>query len=502
MKTFFAALAAVGVLALANPTAAAQPAEYAELAAFIAKAKHDAGDQSGTAVALVKDGQLVYQAYVGYADIAGKRPVTADTAFYIASATKPFFALNALLQAERGRIDLRTPLSDMFPEARFAGFDASSIHLKELLTHGSGIENGPLVWATAYSGIHDAGSRRALVAQSVPDTDGGPGRFRYGNVGYNIASVWLDRQLAEPWQDQLARTLFAPLGMRRTTAYASRAEARAWPMALPYSHAGAEPGLPLYLRKTDDTMQAAGGLISTAPDLAAFLIAQTSDGRVHGRQALPRAVLAQSQQPQIALDSRYLDFARTGYAWGWYTGEYKQRAMLHHFGGFAGFHAHLSFMPAERAGLVVLNNEDTLGPRLTALIADYAYGLLMGESGLADRLDARRVQFVGQAAELRAAVAKQRAQLAQREWRLSRPMADYAGTYRHPLLGDMQVRLEAGDSLAIRWGRVQSRAGAFDAPDAVRVEFSPNAGERLDFLAEPQGVVALRFAGATFSRIP
>jgi CubicO group peptidase (beta-lactamase class C family) len=484
-----------------QPVFASTP-RFSELSAFIGKAKRDTDHPSGTAVAIVKDGTVVYQGYFGFADIAGKKPVSDETVFYIASTTKPFFALNALLLAERGKIEMHTPMSTMFPNAQFNSFDAGTVTMKDLLVHGSGVENNALGWAVAYSGIHNAESRRDLVAASVANKEAGHGRFQYTNIGYNIASVWLDQKISMPWQDQLQDRIFKPLGMKHTSAHISQAQRKSWSMALPYSFVNADPNTALYLKKTDDTMQAAGGLISTAPDLAKFLIAQTSNGKLNGKTVFPEQVIAKSQQAQISTESRYLDFARSGYAWGWYIGEYKQRSMLHHFGGFAGFHAHLSFMPEERIGLVVLNNEDILSPRMTALIADYAYGLLLGEGELAERMDGRLAQLTKQAKEMQVGMAMQRVKLAEREWKLSRPMNDYLGTYQHPQLGKMKVSLNEQGKLLIRWGRLESIAGAFDNPDTVRVEFSPNSGDTLDFIAGNNSIAGLRFASATFSKLP
>src|SRR5262249_28486359 len=155
--------------------------------------------------------------------IAAQKPVTRDTAFYIASATKPFFALSTLVDEAAGKLDTRTTLSQMFPGTRFAGFDAASVTVKDLLVHTSGIDNPPLVWATAYSGVHDARSRLALVAASRPDEKAAHGTFKYTNVGYNIASVWLDRQSSTPWQQRVQRNVLRPLGMRHTAAYISEA---------------------------------------------------------------------------------------------------------------------------------------------------------------------------------------------------------------------------------------------------------------------------------------
>jgi len=497
---YFLAIWAALMAAVSFPAMAASTADFHPLARLIQTTKEATGHPSGTAVAVVKDGKILYEGYFGYADINARTPVTRDTVFYLASATKPFFALNTLLQEEAGRLDTRTSLQQMFPGVRFAGFDAEAVTIKDLLVHSSGVDNQPLVWATAFSGVHDAPSRRALVAASYLDAKSTRGAFKYTNVGYNILSVWQDRHLAMPWQEQLDRTLFQPLAMQRTSAYVSKAEAAGWLLAKPYSLASAQPREPLYLTKSDDTMHAAGGLISTAPDLAKFLLAQLAPG-MPGDEALSKTLIERSHVPQVAVASQYMDFPRTGYAWGWYTGEYKGRPLLHHLGGFAGFHAHLSFMPEERIGLVVLNNEGVLAPRLTNLIADYVYGVLLQESGIESKAARRFDELQTQARELRLAMDKQRDVIRARAWNLSRPRASYLGTYTNDLLGDMTVELNADQEMVIRWGRLAAVASAGERQDDVRVEFAPNSGIFLSFTLQQVDVEAIAFEEMVFKKV-
>lgn len=496
MKILLAA-SAVLMAAAPSPASATADPDFAPLARLIRQAKQATAHPSGTAVAVVKDGRVIYEGYFGEADIAARTPVTRDTVFYIASATKPFFALNALLKEDAGQLDMGMSMREMFPEPRFSGFDPGVVSLGDLLVHGSGVDNPPLVWATAFSGVHDAASRRALVALSTPDPQAAHGVFKYTNVGYNIASVWMDQRFGMPWQTQLDRAIFQPLGMRHTSARISQAEAAGWTLAKPYSWASEDPRVPLYLAKSDDTMQAAGGLVSTAPDLARFLLAQFPDAR---GGVLPVATILRSHQIRIGLDAKYQDFPRTGYAWGWYAGPYKGRQMLHHFGGFAGFHAHLSFMPAERIGLVVLNNEDVLGAQLTNLIADHVYGLLLGEADIASASAHRFDELQAKAQAFRRSALAKREEIRARAWHLSAPRERYVGTYRHDLLGEMAITPEGADGLRIRWGRLDAVATGAEEPDHVRVEFVPNSGQLLAFTVKDARVEAVAFDGMVFHK--
>jgi CubicO group peptidase (beta-lactamase class C family) len=497
----FALLSLFGAAALLStqPAQAAKP-DFDGLAHAIQATKHATGFPAGTAVILVKDGKVAYQGYFGYADIEAKTPVGAETAFYIASATKPFFALDVLLAEHAGGLDTGTTLQAMFPAARFTGFDANAISARQLLTHTAGLDNMPLVWATAYTGLHDAGIRQRLLLETRPNSEAPAGTFDYTNVGYNIASVWLDEATGMPWQEQLASRIFKPLGMTRTTARASVADAGGWPVAKPYSFAAADRTQPLYLRKTDATMHAAGGMLSTAPDLATFLIAQLADGKLGRKQVLPADVVRASHVRQASTDSRYLDFPRDGYAWGWYTGEYQGRRMLHHFGGFAGFHAHLSFMPDENIGLVVLNNEDVLGARLTNLIAEYAYAVALGNAGIAAQAPARFTKLAEDALKLDQSATAQREKIRAREWRLSLPRQAYAGRYAHALLGDVTVGVDGGEHMQLRWGQLQARATGYDKPEHVRVEFVPGSGDVLEFVIANGKVEALVYDDLRFEK--
>jgi CubicO group peptidase (beta-lactamase class C family) len=477
--------------ALIDSASAFDAEAFAELARNLETTKQETV-QSGTAIAVIHDGKVIYSGYFGYADIAKKKAVDADTKFYIASATKPFFALNVLILAEQGSVRTDATLAQLFPKHSFSGIDPRAVTVRHLLTHTAGIENFPLVWSSAYTGLHSPKLRMRMVGETKNDPEVKLGQFNYSNVGYNILSVALEQSEAMLWQQQLERNVLGPLSLRDTSAYVSAATRQKGALALPYSMMSAQPEQALYLRKSDSTMQAAGGMISTAPDLARFLIAQL-EASTAKPSVLTKAIRTQ-QRAQVATDGvGYEDFARSRYAWGWYVGDYKGQRMLHHFGGFAGFHAHLSFMPEKKMGLVVLNNEDFLSSKLTTLIADYCYGTLLGEAEIARKVEKRFAELRAKASTLNTVVQKQLTERQARPWLLRLPLSAYRGRYQHPLLGDIDIALLAGspERPQLRWGQLQSEAQAYTEAETVRVEFVSNSGQVIRFLIEDGKVVAL-----------
>lgn len=494
--------AALWLIALcaSSAGAAGTPPNFDGLARLVERAKTETAFPTGTAIAIVRDGRIVYTGQFGQADLRAGVPVTADTRFYIASVTKPFTALTALIQAERGVLDRGTSLREMFPAVAFESIDAGRVGVRELLVHTSGVANAPMVWSTAFSGIHDADSRRRMVALSIPNAEAPLGRFDYSNVGYLLYSVWAEARTGRSWSQQVTDTVLRPLGLSQTTTSIDALREAGVPLAQPYSPLSPVRDVPVALQKTDATLHAAGGLYATSGDLARFLIAQIDRGRVRGRQRLPAAVIARSQQVQTATDGEpYQDFEREGYAWGWYEGPYKNHRMYHHFGSFAGYHAHLSFIPEARIGLVVLNNEDFLSARLTTLIADYAYATLLAEAGVEARVSARLAAWLEDARSLDAQLAEHRRRLQARAWQLSLPMAAYAGQYTHPLLGELTVSHDA-EGLRLQWGSLQASATAYEATDQARVEFVPGSGQVIRFELQDEQVVAVEFDGLRFAR--
>lgn len=483
------------MLTVAFQARAAEGAIQADfLARIISDVKAMAGLPSATAVAVVKGDRIIYEGNFGFRNIAEQVPADEQTMFYLASATKPLTALNFLLDAQKHPELAGTTMSQMYPL-----FDVTSrkqVTVQQLLTHTASINNLPLVLATAYSGEHTPQSLNGIISQLSSASSEPVGEFKYTNVGYNIYSVYADKLFVKSWQQKLAEQVFAPAGMVSATALRSSIRHQHH-IARSYSLLRENNNEALYLEKRDDTMHAAGGVYSTARDMSKFLIAQLNMGKLNGEQVYPAEVIATSHVKQVDANTSYGDFSRNGYAWGWYTGNYKGQSMLHHFGGYAGVHAHLSFIPEQKIGLVVLNGEDFLSARLTGLIADYVYGELLGEDDNQSRLISRVEELKEKLVRLDMMISKEKKKIANREWLLSLPAQQYVGQYSHPLLGTIFIKLNDHQRFYVEWGDLHSDSTGMDNPDQIRVSLDPTSGSVIEFVTENK-VTALRYAGVEF----
>jgi CubicO group peptidase (beta-lactamase class C family) len=449
------------------------------------------GAAPGMAVVVVRDTAAIYMKGFGYADLEARRPVTPQTVFYVASTTKSFTGLAAAMLDRQGKISLDAPLSRYLPRLTLQSpLNADSITIRSLLTHTHGIAHGPVAHRLAYTGEYEGNAHLArLLAEHAPAPTGRA--FQYGNIGYNVAALAIDSALDESWKQWLDRLLFTPLGMRSTTAYVSRIpQAR---LAMPYR---IEPTGFARIRygKADANMQSAGGLVTTAEDMARWLEVHINEGRLDGRQVIPADVVAEAHRVLAVSQGNQRGLTMLGYGFGWNVTLMGGDTLLTHGGGFAGFTTHMSFMPRQRIGVVVMINDNA---PLADFVAREIYTTLLGRRGIVpDSLDwARR-----QVAQMREQIGADRARRAARPQNLPLPLTAYAGVYENPAWGRVELSVVNG-KLEARAGNAWSAVEVFDnTKHQLRVELT-GTGTVVQMEIEDARAVAALMNGVRYRRV-
>ena len=498
-RSMGALLAAALVCAAGEASAQDRAAFGAAMDAFVSRAMQRVEAAPGLAVAVVDERGLVHAAGFGVADVATGAAVTTDTRFYIASATKSFTALSLAAMARRGEVDLDAPLTDWAPSSGVPADIAARITLTDLLSHRSGVDNDPIAFRVAYSGDWSPEVLWRLTAETAP-RDTPYGQFVYANAGYNLATVLSERRWGRDWRDMVEDEVLTPLGMSATTA---RIDAtRATGAVVAAGHFGRIPGQPEWspLQKTDATMQSAGGLISTAHDMALWLEAQVNDGRVAGRQVFPAGLIASTHASRVAQTATFGPYVRTGYGLGWQVGRYGDDVLIHHFGNFSGSRAHVSFMPQRRLGVAVMVNEDAFAGDLADVVANYAYDWFAGLPDIDAVYDVKLDALIAERDRRRTGMAGAQEARAKRPRTLSLANAAYVGDYVNPAYGTLTIR-EAGERLSVAIGVQQALADYLTEPEGLRVELTPFRGEGVVFKLDADGrPSALTYQDAVFVR--
>ncbi len=296
----------------------------------------------GAAVIAVRDGKLVYRKAVGMADLELDVPLRTDSVFRLGSVTKQFTAVAILMLAEEGKLALSDPITKFLPDYPTQGH---VITVEHLLTHTSGIQS--------YTGMPGWMATKIQADMTLTELIDGfkkepmefaPGtRWSYDNSGYILLGAIIEKASGTSYATFLKRRIFAPLGMSSTT-YGGNEE------IIPrrvrgYSRRPGGDANARYLSMTQP--HAAGGLVSTVDDLAAW------DAALYTEKLAKQASLEKAWTPYVLADGK-----ATAYGYGWGVSSLRGRAAVEHGGGIFGFSTYVLRIPKERVFVAVLCNSD------------------------------------------------------------------------------------------------------------------------------------------------
>ena len=429
----------------------------------------------GVAVALVRDGELVLAEGFGVRDREQQTPVTNDTVFAIASATKAFttFALGLLVDA--GKLDWDTPVREYLPEFRMHDpFASERITPRDLVCHRSGLPRHDMAW------YNSAATRRELVHQVrylEPSKDFRT-TWQYQNLMYVVAGYLAGEIAGCSWEEYIRTHIFAPLGMHNSQ-FAVAESQQTTDFAVPYREKDGQ------LTKTPfrpiNAIAPAGSINSTIADMVQWLLLHVNSGIIGEQRLISEANLAQMHTPQIVMqpETKFDDVMPFGYGLGWFIDSYRGYKLVHHGGNIDGFSTLVSLMPQHRLGMVVMTNREA-----SFLPRALSYGLYDRLLDLApapwnDRFD----QMV--------ALTKDGAQHAQqlraeRTSSQSRSMDDFVGSYQHLGYGTLRIELQNDElSATLHDLRYQVRPDTHTVFDFIADE--DQTTYKSNFVTDPTG---------------
>jgi CubicO group peptidase (beta-lactamase class C family) len=437
----------------------------------------------GLGIAIVRPEGEVLLEPLGILAIGEEAPIDSHSQFAIASNSKAFLAACLAIEVDRGTLCWDDPVVKHLPEFRMADPAVTQMMtVRDLLVHRSGLPLGAGDLMLVRRGDFTAEQVMAALPHFKP-ASGFRAGYAYDNCLYIVAGLLLERLTGLTWNDYVPSKIFAPLGMADATPnpslarFANRAarHARLGPPVI-----GMGP-LERIAPDESDMNGPAGGIHASIADIVPWLQVQLAKGRLPSGERLwseaqaeemwkPQTIIASGAGPSVEAPQRAVIEC---YALGWGVNDYRGHRLLTHAGGLAGQTSRIVLLPEAGIGLAVFTNAGA-SEALSALRYALLDRLLGGETF--DWRAAAHRTIAGLHAQVHAVTEEGGMQSPAGERSL--PLKRYAGTYRDPWYGDINVDLVDG-ALHI----VFVPTPAFSSPlepfgdDAFRTRFPRGIGE-------------------------
>ena len=279
---------------------------------------------------LAKDGRVVYDHSFGgdKTDVNGKRLLTPDAKYRIASITKTFTAVMVFQLVEEGKLRLTDTLDKFFPQVP----NAARITIAQILAHRSGIAN--LVPDGSW-GLQPRTKDEmvARIAEGQPEFEP-DARFGYSNSGYHLLGYIIEKAGGKPYQEALTDRITSRIGLPDTYLGTGNTNP-ARNEAVSYRYIGGWQES----REVDSSVTAgAGAILSTTTDMAKFIHA-LFEGKLVSQNSF-----------------KQMTTMRDGEGMGLVTFSFAGRTLYGNTGGSGSSGAWMAYFPEEKLALAYTTN--------------------------------------------------------------------------------------------------------------------------------------------------
>ena len=279
-----------------------------------------AGDMSGAVTVVTTKDKIIHLDATGLADIAQKKPMQANTLFWMASMTKPVTAVSVLMLHDDGKLKVTDQVSKYIPE--FANLKTPSgkpanLTIMQILTHTSGLGEGNSADVLNAKTLADL----VPIFLSAPMQYEPGAKWKYTQSAINVASRIVEVASGMTYDQFVQKRVLDPLGMTHTTFYpddkaiATRAIGYQKNKTTGAFEAVEQPAA--YPGKPGHPPLGNGGLFSTGPDYARFCQMLLGGGMFNGKRYLSSDAMKWLTTIQTGdLPAGFIPDHSADYGWG------------------------------------------------------------------------------------------------------------------------------------------------------------------------------------------
>ncbi|MBU8892771.1 MAG: serine hydrolase [Bacteroidales bacterium] len=307
---------------------------------------------TGLSIAIVQNGDIIYQKALGYKNAHNVDFLDNNDIFNIASCTKAFTAAGIGELVQEGLLSWDDKVIDYIPNFKLDDeYITNNLTLKDILSHRTGLGTfyGDLLW---YNSTY-TNSEVIERMQYLPIVHDFRTGFGYQNNMYMIAGEIIESVTGESWESFIKQTFFVPLEMNDSRTSSDQFDGTE-DIAFPH-YQDSVIGVHYY-----QATKPAISMWSTPGDLSNWASMWLNNGKWKNDQILSPEIIRTLMSPQTILpvseERESLGIHFRNYALGWITYDYNGRKIVEHSGRMPGYISKVALVPEENMAVIILNN--------------------------------------------------------------------------------------------------------------------------------------------------
>lgn len=297
------------------------------------------------AMLVAQHNHVIYKNAAGFSNFQTKEPLSLNSQFQLASASKPFTATGILILKEQGKLSLNDTLQKYFPEFPYRG-----ITIKDLLTHRSGLSNY-VYFCEPYCDDKKCYNGKVFSNQSIVDVMVAtpPGlyarpnkKFEYCNTNYALLALIIEKVSGLSYENFLKQSIFEPLNMNDTWVRGAEIDSKKKNMTLGHNGQGK-------IEKDDfaDAVVGDKGIYSTVEDMFKWNQSFYSN-KLLKKESIDEAFMGYSNEHK----------GKRNYGFGWrLIDNGKNAKIVYHNGWWHGYNTLFYRRLSDETCVVILSNK-------------------------------------------------------------------------------------------------------------------------------------------------
>jgi CubicO group peptidase (beta-lactamase class C family) len=299
-------------------------------------------DHPGAAIAIVKNGEVVFKKGYGIANLDSKKPITSSTNFNICSMTKQFTAYGILKLANEKKLSLDDKIDKYFPD--FNTKVAGLVTIRHLLTHSSGIvDHYDYVDKTLFKEFWDKDVLNAIkTVDSVYFPIGS--RYRYSNTAFCLLSLIIEHVSGYSFPEFIQEYIFKPLKMNNSDVI--KPDFKISERAFGYEFENDSFKISDARESLFFSTRGDGGIYTSIDDYLKWIMA------IQNGEILNSGIIKEAQSAQFTIDKT----KNLSYGYGWFVAGSDDNKIVYHPGSNGGFRTIIVMIPSKKYSVVIFSN--------------------------------------------------------------------------------------------------------------------------------------------------